>query len=177
MRLSAGVVHDRCVGIDDCAHRHFGYALRSDRLSLILAGAKAYAVSRRPNVRWHPIARALKSYKRMARPLGLATMRRRRHRPVLCAASDALPNPRPAGEQLRQFSEVQGGARRCGYEKRRYLIAIEPGVSDCQPPPSALKAATAARVDSVCACARASAARNKLSSACRTSIRLTAPVW
>jgi hypothetical protein len=57
-----------------------------------------------------------------------------------------------------------------------YLMAT--AVSDspgCQPPPSALKAATAARADSAFACARSSEARSKFSSACRTSMRLTTP--
>ena len=57
----------------------------------------------------------------------------------------------------------------------RYRVATASETPGCQPPPSALKVATAARADSVCACARASAARSKFSSACKTSIRLTTP--
>gem|GEM_PF-3175874 len=59
----------------------------------------------------------------------------------------------------------------CSY----YLSAIATAWRGCQPPPSALNAATAARADSVCACARALEVCSSVSSACSTSIKLAAP--
>src|SRR6185295_19881581 len=52
--------------------------------------------------------------------------------------------------------------------RRGYWTATVSDSLACQPPPSALNVATAARADSVCACARASEARSRFSSACRT---------
>jgi hypothetical protein len=56
-----------------------------------------------------------------------------------------------------------------------YLMAIASASRGCQPPPSALNAATAARADSICACARASEVCSSVWSAWSTSIRLAAP--
>lgn len=68
-------------------------------------------------------------------------------------------------EPIREIEPIRG------FENQRLASC-----SACQPPPSALNAAMAARADSVCAWALASEARSKASSALSTSIRLAAPL-
>jgi len=101
------------------------------------------------------------------------------HRPGRRRAAEAT-------ELLRDAIACQSGSARCLAARDTTDSAIQRGLprrlpyeafTGSHPPPSALNAATAARADSVCACALASDVRSRRSSACRTSIRRTTPFW
>ena len=123
---------------------------------------------------------------------GASLLQRRFHLFLSCLSRRTSRNENeqkilPGSPPILQFSQngqhglsspfVGAALLRLRWRVLRYLIATASDSWGCQPPPSALNAATAARADSVCACARISEARSRFSSACKTSIRLTTPFW
>lgn len=66
---------------------------------------------------------------------------------------------------ITHFDSPSSSACKGSYTDGTYRVATASVPLGCQPPPNALKAVTAARADSVCACARASEARSRFSSA------------